>query len=167
MATVLFIKREDLVKNSIISGNVDSDKFLPFVKLAQQIHIQDYLGTDLYNKLVSEIQGETISGHYLELLNNYVQPMLIHYAMVEYLPFASMRIDNGGVFRHESENSIVATDEEIGKLIAKHRDYAEYYATRMIDHLSYYADSRYKEYYTNSEDDVNPSKDSLFHNWNI
>ena len=38
MAKVLFIKRDDLVRNSVISGNVDSDKFLQFIEIAQEIH---------------------------------------------------------------------------------------------------------------------------------
>ena len=50
MATALFIKPIDLKRNSIIDGSVDVDKFIGFVKIAQQIHIRNYLGTDLYNK---------------------------------------------------------------------------------------------------------------------
>ena len=48
MAKALFIKRADLVKNTAISGNVDVDKYIQFIKLAQDIHVQNYLGTDLY-----------------------------------------------------------------------------------------------------------------------
>ncbi len=44
MATALFIKREDLVRNSILDGNVDTDKFIQFIKIAQQMHIQNFLG---------------------------------------------------------------------------------------------------------------------------
>jgi hypothetical protein len=51
MAKVLFIKRDDIVRNSVLSGNVDSDKFLQFIEIAQEIHIQNYLGTKLYDKL--------------------------------------------------------------------------------------------------------------------
>ena len=50
MATPLFISRQDLVRNTIINGTVDSDKFLPFIKLAQIQHIQNYLGSKLYDK---------------------------------------------------------------------------------------------------------------------
>ena len=59
MATALFIKRADLVKNTALSGNVDTDKFIQFIKLAQEIHIQNYLGTDLYNKISRNV-AETI-----------------------------------------------------------------------------------------------------------
>jgi hypothetical protein len=46
MATALFIKRSDLVKNTALNANVDTDKFIQFIALAQEIHIQNYLGTD-------------------------------------------------------------------------------------------------------------------------
>ena len=89
-ATVLFINRNDLVKNTIIDGNVQADKLMHFVKIAQEIHIQHYLGTDLYDKIGSLINANTIAGTVYEtLLVEHVQPMLIHYAMVDYLPFAA------------------------------------------------------------------------------
>ena len=50
MATALFIKPITLKRNSIVDGN-DIDKFIQFIKIAQQIHIRNYTGTDLYNKI--------------------------------------------------------------------------------------------------------------------
>jgi hypothetical protein len=55
MATVLFINRTDLVRNSIIDGNVDTDKYIQFIKLAQEIHIQNYMGTKMYEGLTAAI----------------------------------------------------------------------------------------------------------------
>ena len=133
MAVALFIKREDLVRNSILDGNVDTDKFIQFIKIAQEIHIRNYLGTDLYNKISADIIAGTLSGDYLELTNTYIQPMLIHYAMVDYLPFSAYQIKNGGVFKHISENAESATKEEIDYLVQRERDIAEYYTRRFID----------------------------------
>ena len=133
MAVALFIKREDLVRNSILDGNVDTDKFIQFIKIAQEIHIRNYLGTDLYNKISADIIAGTLSGDYLELTNTYIQPMLIHYAMVDYLPFSAYQIKNGGVFKHISENAESATKEEIDYLVQRDRDIAEYYTRRFID----------------------------------
>ena len=65
MATALFINRTDLVKNSILDGNTDTDKFIQFIKVAQQINIQNYLGTDLYNKISADILAGTLTGNYL------------------------------------------------------------------------------------------------------
>lgn len=167
MATALFIKRSDIVKNTALSANVDTDKFIQFIALAQEIHVQNYLGTELYNKISSDIIAGTLSGDYLALVNDYIQPMLIHFAMIEYLPFAAYSISNGGVFKHNSENSSLATKEEIDFLIQKERDYAEYYAQRFIDYMSFNAPSKFSEYYSNNNEDIYPDKDTGFHGWVI
>jgi len=102
MAKVLFIKRDDLVRNSVLSGNIDSDKFLQFIEISQEIHLQNYLGTKLYDKLRNDIINATLTPAYETLLDDYVQPMLIHWAMVEYLPHAAYTIGNGGAYKHDS-----------------------------------------------------------------
>jgi|TARA_R110000822_G_scaffold82015_3_gene194121 hypothetical protein len=165
MATALFIKRADLVKNTALSGNVDTDKFIQFIKLAQEIHIQNYLGTDLYDKISNHIIAGDLAGHYLSLVNEYIQPMLIHFAMAEYLPFAAYTIANGGVYKHSSENSTQPQKEEIDSLISKERDYAEYYTTRFIDYMSFNATGKFPEYYSNNNEDIYPDKDSLYQGW--
>ena len=166
MATALFIKREDLVRNSILDGNVDTDKFIQYIKIAQEIHIRNYLGTDLYNKISSDIISSSLSGDYLELVNTYIQPMLIHYAMVDYLPFAAYQVKNGGVFKHRSENGDSATKEEIDYLVQRERDIAEYYTRRFIDYMSFNQES-FPEYYTNSNDDIHPDTNATFNGWVI
>jgi len=166
MATALFIKREDLVRNSILDGNVDTDKFIQYIKIAQEIHIRNYLGTDLYNKISSDIISSSLSGDYLELVNTYIQPMLIHYAMVDYLPFAAYQVKNGGVFKHRSENGDAATKEEIDYLVQRERDIAEYYTRRFIDYMSFNQES-FPEYYTNSNDDIHPDTNATFNGWVI
>lgn len=165
MATPLFIKRSDIVKNTALSGSVDPDKFLQFVKLAQEIHIRNFLGTDLYDKISSDIIGSSLTGDYLSLVNDYIQPMLIHYAMAEYLPFASYSISNGGVFKHNSENASQPTKEEVDVLITKERDYAEYYTNRFIDYMSFNASSKFPEYYSNNNEDIYPDKDNHYQGW--
>jgi len=165
MATALFIKREDLVKNTALSGSVDTDKFIQFIKLAQEIHVRNYLGSDLYDKISADIIAETLTGNYLSLVNDYIQDMLIHYAMSEYLPFAAYTISNGGVFKHNSENSQIATKPEIDILIAKERNYAEYYTNRFLDYMSFNGSSKFPEYYSNNNEEIYPDKDTNSIGW--
>jgi hypothetical protein len=164
MATALFISRTDLVKNTILDGNVDTDKFIQFIKIAQEIHIKNYIGSDLYNKISADIIAGTLTGNYLILVNSYLQDMLIHYAMVDYLPFAAYQVKNGGVFKHISENSESVSKNEIDYLVNKEREFAEYYTRRMIDYVTYNISS-FPEYNTNNNEDVYPDKDSLFNGW--
>jgi hypothetical protein len=164
MAVALFISRTDLVRNSIIDGNVDTDKFIQFIKIAQEIHIQNYLGTDLYNRISTDIINDTLTGDYLTLVNTYVQPILIHFALVDYLPFAAYQLKNGGVLKHNSENSETVAKEEIDYLVNKEREFADYYTRRFIDYMCFNQE-KFPEYNSNSNEDVDPSQDALFNGW--
>ena len=164
MATALFISRTDLVKNSILDGNVDTDKFIQFIKIAQEIHIQNYLGSKLYDKISADIIAGTLTGDYLSLVTDYLQPMLTHYAMMDYLPFAAYQIKNGGVFKHNSENSETVSKDEIDFLIKKQRDFAEYYTRRFIDYICFNS-NKFPEYNNNTETDIYPDKDTNSSNW--
>ena len=87
--------------------------------------------------------------------------------MTEYLPFAAYTIANGGVYRHSSDSSQNANKVEIDQLIAKERDYAEYYTRRFIEYMSFNASSKFPEYYSNNNEDIYPDKDSTYQGWNL
>ncbi len=164
MAQALLISRKDIVKFTAMNGNVDTDKFIQFVKIAQDIHIQNYLGTDLLNKIETDILASSLSGSYLSLVTDYVKPMLIHWAMVEYLPFAAYTVANKGVYKHTSENASNVDKTEIDFLIEKERNLAQYYTDRFISYMSFNNDS-FPEYNSNSNEDVYPDKDASFEGW--
>ena len=247
MAEALLITRNDVVKFTAMNGNVDTDNFIQYVKIAQDIHIQNYLGTDLLQKLQSEIilansgivtgfnittagegynvnnnyattttgQGTglvlditsvtayvgavlsatvqnggtgykvgntaTITGgnvsavvtvssvytmptDYNNLLVNYIKPMLIHWAMVEYLPFAAYTIANKGVYKHNSENSTNVEKNEIDFLIEKERSIAQHYTERFIEHISFNTD-KFPEYNSNSNGDMYPDTNNNYTGW--
>ena len=119
----------------------------------------------MYDKISADIIDDDLTGDYLDLVNDHVQPMLIHFAMAEYLPFAAYTIANGGVFKHGSENSETASKDEIDSLIARERDYAEYYATRFVEYMSFNASSKFPEYYTNNNEDIYPDKQTNYQGW--
>ena len=164
MATALFISRTDLVKNSILDGNVDTDKFIQFIKIAQQIDVRNYLGSELYNRISNDITNSTLSGNYLTLVRDYIQPLLIHAALVQYLPFAAYQIKNGGIYKHQSENAESVSKDEVDYLVQKERDFAEYYTKRFIDYMAF-NQTLFPEYTSNSNDDIYPDTNDLFNGW--
>jgi len=166
MAQALFVSRDEIVKFTALNGNIDTDSFIQWVKVAQDIHIQNYLGTKLFNKINDDIVAGTLAGNYLSLTNVYVKPMLIHWSLVEYLPFAAYTIANKGVYKHNSENSDTVSKEEVDFLVEKERSIAENYTRRFIDYMSF-NNSLFPEYNTNSDADVYPDKESLFGGWQL
>jgi len=160
------ISRKDIVKFTSLNGNIDTDKFIQYILIAQETHIQNYLGSKLYDKIKSDIEGSSLAGNYLTLVNTYIKPMLCHWALVEFLPYAAYTISNKGIFKHNSENAINADKNEVDFLIEKERSIAQYYTDRFIDFMSFEAPSKYPEYFTNNNDDVFPDKNSYgFSGW--
>lgn len=168
MATALLISRTDLVKNTIIDGNVDTDKFIQFIRIAQEIHIQNYLGTSLLDAIQLMIIENRLNlvdnPNYYNLVNDYIKDMLIHYAMVDYIPFASYQIQNKGVFKHTSENSETASKEELDYLIERHRNFAQFFTRRFLDYICNNS-SLFPEYNANDQEDMFPDTTADFTGW--
>ena len=165
-SNTLFVNRKDIVSNTVLGGNLDTDKFIQFVRIAQEIHIQNYLGTKLFDKLLTDIAAGTITGVYLDLWNGYVKQMTVHWAMVEYLPFAAYTVANKGVFKHGSENSETVTKDEVDFLVEKQRNTAQHYTRRFIDFMCYNKQN-FPEYEQNEKDDVRPDGTANFGGWVI
>lgn len=164
MAEALLITRNDIVKFTALNGNLDVDKYIQFIKIAQDVHIQSILGTDLLNKIKSDIVSNTLANPYLALLTDYIKPMLIHWAMVEYLPFAAYTIANKGVYKHESENSTTVEKNEVDFLVEKQRQIAKHYTDRFVDHIVFNT-NLFPEYNSNSNGDMYPRTDTNFTGW--
>ena len=164
MAQVLFVSPADVIKRTGINGNVDRDQMIQFIKIAQDIHIQQILGTKLFNKIASDINAGSLAGNYESLLTNYIQDMVIHYAAIEILPYIHYKVANGGIYTKGSENGQNVTKEDLDYLIQKERDIAEHYSRRFIDYMSF-NNALYPEYNTNNNEDMYPTKNQNFNGW--
>lgn len=165
MSKALFITTKDLKQRSIISGNVDPDKIVQFIEVAQDTHIQNYLGGKLYKKIQELITGGTITdaanSDYKSLLDTYIKPMLIWYAQADFIPFSAFQISNGGVYKHRSENSDSVSMDEINMLTSRALETAEFYSRRFMDYMDHYS-HLYPEYLTSTNEEMQPDKDVNF-----
>jgi hypothetical protein len=164
MAKALFITRDDLVKYTALNGNIDTDTFIQYIIIAQDLHIQNYLGTRLFKKFNDGIIDNNLTQTYKDLLTDYIKPMLIHWAMVEFLPFSAYTIANKGVFKHTSENATSVDKSEVDYLVEKERSVANHYTTRFVDYMCF-NQSSFPEYNLNSNGDMFPDSESNFYGW--
>ena len=136
MAFGLLITRNDIIKNTPLGGAIDADALLPFVRTAQEKYLLNLLGTVLYNKLQDDIEaGDSFSGIYQTLVQDYVKPTLIWYSCVEYIPFSAISFKSNGAVKHISETSVSPGKNEVDYLLSKALDNAGYYSTRLQDFL--------------------------------
>lgn len=161
----LFVTIKDIKQKSIIGGTVDPEKIVQFVEVAQDTHIQNYLGGKLYNKMQDLILNDTIddaaNANYKTLLETYVKPMLIWYTQADYMPFSAFQISNGGVYRHTSENSQIASMEEINMLTRSALETAEFYTRRFMDYMDFNSEL-FPEYTSTANEEMHPDRDVNF-----
>lgn len=164
----LFVTTEDLRRKSIIGGTVDADKFIQFLEVSQDIHIQNYLGTKLYDKIQTLIVNDTLDDEgnsaYKTLLNDYITPMLIWFAQSDYYMYASYQVSNGGIYKHRSESSDTLSIEEIKYLVENSRDKAEFYTRRFLDYMTFNSND-YPEYNEANNEGMYPDKSDNFNSW--
>lgn len=161
----LFVSVVEVKKKSIIGGSVDPDKIVQFVEVAQDTHIQNYLGGKLYNKMQQLIIDDEISlpinSNYLYLLETYIKPMLIWFTQADYIPFSAFQVSNGGVYRHTASNSQVATMEEINMLTRTTLETAEFYTRRFMDYMDFNSEL-FPEYTSTANEEMHPDRDVNF-----
>ena len=159
----LFITIQDLKAKSIISGSTDADKLIHFIEVAQDIHIQNYLGGNLYDKLQALIISGDIdlpaNSDYKSLRDVYIKPMLIWFTQAEYFPFSMFKIDNGGISKHRVEDSDSVNYSDVDRMMSKINDRAEFYTKRFLDYICFNS-NKYPEYNNNSNGDMYPDKDA-------
>jgi len=161
---VLFVNEDKLKSSTAINYNVDTAFLLPFLKIAQDKHLQIILGTKLYDKLqddIAGVDGATLTGVYKILVDDYIQDAIIHYALVEALPFISFQIKNGSITQKNSENGTAATRQDVDYLVQKERDSAEFYGQRIVEYLCNDSGS-FPEYSQNTGADLNPISNAYY-----
>ena len=161
----LFITIKELKQKSIIDGQVDADKLIQFIEVAQDVHIQQYLGTNLYDKfqtlIITNTLNDVINSDYKTLLEDYIKPMLIWFTQSSYLPFAMYQINNGGIFKHVSESSQTISLSESNALLSKVNDTASFYTRRFEDYMNFNF-AKYPEYCSAENGKMYPNRNINF-----
>ena len=149
----------DYIKTTCgINDSIDGKKVTATIIDVQRRYIEPILGTDLYNKIQSDIVASSLTGNYQTLTNEWIAPCLAWYVYMELIPEIAVRIDRGGVFRDQASNSVAASTGELNYLQQKQRDKAEFYGQRLTDYLCHNNDL-FPEYTTNSDEDLRPIRD--------
>ena len=72
---------------------------------AQKIHIRNYIGSGLYNEIISQVQSGSLTALNTTLLDDYIIPALKWWTMVEAAPFLTYKVTNKNIVRKNSFHS--------------------------------------------------------------
>lgn len=136
---VLLISEQKLKDNTPINENVDSSELRFCISQAQQIFIQESLGTNLYEYILEAVQNGDIETagyiHYKELLNNFIQPTLISYAYYLGLDNFFVKFVNVGLQSFSTEQSNPIGIKELMYLKNNAKDNAQFNDNLLRRHL--------------------------------
>ena len=162
MGRILLTSTYRLKKNTPIEQNVDDDLLNPYIFKAQETHIQQILGTNLYNRIMNDVITNNVVNQYATLLNDYITPCLIEYSFYEVMPFISLKITNKTIGRGNAEYLAEGDLNDLKYLRQTVRDLAEFYGQRIIGYLRQYS-NQFPEYTTNSGlDKIVPNSSNYF-----
>lgn len=167
MATVYFVTTDDVSKYTPVNLNCEVSIIKKAILDAQQLKIQDVLGSKLYKKIEALIiSGIEESGNavYKTLLDDYIFNCTLHWVLVEILPYSRFKIMNVGVNTQSSDNSQPAAFDEFKYLQTMLTNKAEFYTTRMKDFLvANYTDyPEYSDLSCECDGELSPNKTTYF-----
>jgi hypothetical protein len=164
MATfAFFVSEQDVKKNTPIDENVDSKLLQTAMRAAQDIYIRDIIGSGLYDKICTDINGSGLSGNYLNLVNYYIAPCLYHYIITQSMLPMTYKMMNKSVSTRTSDNANPVDMDALVMIERRYQEKANYYAERLRDYLCE-NDADFPEFLNPGSgiDTIHPHKQSLF-----
>lgn len=143
-------------ENSPIVGNFDYDFILPFIQVAQDIDVAECVGQSLLTRIQQGVIDADLNADETILLEEYIQPALVHYAMFRGMNFLAVKPDNSGLVRRDSENGTSIDMNETSFLADKEKNVAESYGQRLKDYLTTSVDL-YPEYGQELDGQIDPT----------
>lgn len=150
---ILLISENKLKNFTDIDSNCSSSVLLPFVSVIQQTTLEYIIGGRMYRELLSQVSGGTLTPINNNLLQYFIQPMLIWHSYREALPSIFMKLKANGI---QSGTPNTVTMKEMEWMYERARDRAQFFEQRLIDELIYNSQNYPLVYNYNSTDGLFP-----------
>lgn len=105
--------------------NVDPKKMRPIIYMVQRKVVEPIIGTTLYNKLVTDIEADSVTGLYQTLLNDYIIPLMIPCCDLKATFHTTYQITNKTTGKNQDQHIQANTQDENNDLRNELSDDAE------------------------------------------
>ena len=160
---IRFISEPDLKNNSVLSDNIDYKMLGQLIDDVQEQRIHPILGTELYNRMKSDVAANTLAGNYLTLMNDYIQRCIIAFIIADSPMYISVRYLNKGIMTKTSETSSQVSMSDMKEVIDWWQNRAQWYAERITAYLCENS-TLFPEYDNGNDagDDIAPNSQNFF-----
>ena len=139
MTNILFISEDYVKSNSNLNDNMFGKNLLPAMREAQDVYLQQIIGTALYNKIVSLIDeeqiGEDENAIYKDLLDNQIRPYLLYQTLVQLLPVINAKLVNFGTSMSNDEHLVNLSQGDVVVLTGHYQNMADFYCRRLQEYI--------------------------------
>lgn len=132
---ILFITEQTFKDRTGASNNIDGKQLFPMIKVAGDIYIQPALGSALYKRLQSGVDGNNLTINEKILIDDYITDSLIWFTMSMLPMTMGFQLFSKGFLQKTSEESNTPSRSDMEMLEQKYMSMAEFYKTRLIDYL--------------------------------
>lgn len=143
---ILFILPALLKERTGIHTNTEDKLIMPEIKAAQDMYILPLLGSTLFNKLLSDINSNILTGNYKILVDEYLIDCLCNYVLSELPEGLNYQFWNKGLAQKTTENSNTPSMTEMFAIMSRYKNRAEHYAKRCRMYLIQNAGALFPEY---------------------
>ena len=106
MTTTFLISEAKVRGFTNLNNSVDTELIKNCIRTAQDYRLQSIIGTVLYEKLLTDVDNNTLTGAYKTLVDDYLQDFLLYAAYYETLEEIFLRPRNNGLIKpNGGENS--------------------------------------------------------------
>lgn len=155
---VMFVSEEKLKSFTMIHENVAPHDLIPHVLDAQNIYLQELLGTSFFNSLKDEIVNASLSQTNTDLINDFIAPYILNAALYQMIPFNYVKFRNKGLLKGDSEEATGADIKDVQFIRDSVRTTMEFYRERLRRQLTVFS-YLYPDYVAASlTQNLNPNK---------
>ena len=162
METVLLVSEQRMKTWTSLDNNIRIDVLTPSILQAQDIYIQDTLGTPFYNRLKAGVIANDLTANESAFLKDLVGPCLIQYALYHLLPNLKYKMVEAGIVNGTSEETQSTTLEEMKYLREQALDDAQFYNNRMLEYLQQHPNMFTLYQNPTPNDGMNPNRDNPY-----
>lgn len=136
---VLLISEDTIKSVTNMSDNMQGDYLLPAIQLAQDIDLEETIGTPLLEKIQELVLNNTIINAdniaYKTLLDKYIQPFLCYATIAHITVPVAFKIANAGILRTEDEKMYNVSATEVDRVKSHYQHIADTYKYRLQRYL--------------------------------
>lgn len=161
MTNILLISEDYIKTNSGLNENVWGTYLTPAIREAQDIKLQEILGSSLYQSILEKVENGAIRNFkynaYKDLLDNYIQVYLMYQTISDLVPIIGVKLTNLGVVVSNDEHLTNLSQADRALVQTYYEQRADFYGKRLQKFLKANSDA-----YVELEEcsDMSPTLDS-------